>query len=731
MPSSSFNLRGLSISQIQKFIPKRWKEPILEAKTNCGDSMIDSLLKSIKNFVSQSQLSKAFETFSLIRIHASSTSAYELILHPVSLLLLSCTNRKLLAQGKQLHAQVVVLGFEKQPVVVPKLVTFYSSFNLLVYAHVITERSNILHPLPWNLLISAYVRNGRPADALSAYKQMRRKGVRADNFTYPSVLKACGENLDIDFGREVHKSIDASPLAWSLVVHNALVYMYRKFGLMDVARYLFDKMPERDAVSWNTMISGYASWAMWKEAIELFENMQRQDVEVINIVTWNTVAGGCIRTGNFRGALELLSRMRASGVHLDSVALIIGLGACSHIGAIKLGKEIHGFAICSGIYENEKVKNALITMYSRCKDLEHAYVIFQLIEEKSIITWNSMLSGFTHMDRAEEASFLFREMLFSGTEPNYITIASILSLCARVANLQHGKEFHCYITKREGFEDYLLLWNAIVDMYARSGKVLEAKKLFDSLTKRDEVTYTCMIAGYGIQGEGHAALKLFEEMTRLQIKPDHVTMVAVLSACSHSGLVIQGKMLFEKMLSVYGITPRLEHYACMVDLFGRAGLIEKSMEIITKMPYKPTAAMWATLIGACRIHGNTDIGEWAAENLLKMRPDNSGYYVLIANMHAASGSWNKLAEVRTSMRNLGVRKEPGYAQVDVGNGVSPFLVGDTSNPQSNEIYDLLDGLSELMKNDGYIAVEGLGSEEDVSEEEIETNSFHSCNVARN
>ncbi|PON99245.1 Tetratricopeptide-like helical domain containing protein [Trema orientale] len=721
MPSSSsrFKLRGLSISQIQRYIPKKWKERqcdkfVSETTTSCDVSMVDSLLTSIKNFTSQGNLSKAFKIFSQIQIHASSTGSYDIILQPISSLLPSCTNLRSLSEGKQLHAHIIVLGFEQYPVLVPKLVTLYSAFNLLADAHVFTENSNILHPLPWNLLIFSYVKNGLFGEALSAYKQMVNRGIRPDNFTYPAVLRACGEKLDLAFGREVHKSIEHSPLQWSLFVHNALVAMYGRFGLMDVARHLFDKMPERDAVSWNAMISGYASRGMWKEAFELFESMRVESNEV-NLITWNTIAGGCLRTGNFMGALELLSQMRACGIQLDSVGLIIGLSACSHIGVIKLGKEIHGFAIRSGIYGFEKFKNALITMYSRCEDLRHAYTMFQLIEEKNIITWNSMLSGYTHMDRAEEASFLFREMLLSGVEPNYVTIASILPLCARVANLQHGKEFHCYITKREDFKKYLLLWNAIVDMYARSGKIFEAKRVFDSLTKRDEVTYTSMIAGYGMQGEGQAALELFEEMNRLGIKPDHVTMVAVLSACSHSGLVRHGKILFEKMSSVYHITPRLEHYACMVDLFGRAGLIEKAKETITRMPYKPTTAMWATLIGACRIHGNPEMGEWAAEKLLETRPENSGYYVLIANMYADTGSWNKLARVRTFMRDLGVRKSPGCAWVDVGNGFSSFLVGDTSNPHAPDVYRLLDGLSELMKDDGYTTTEDFGPSEDVFE----------------
>lgn len=690
-------------------------ESILERGTSCNESMINSHFTYLKDFVSQGNLLKAFKTYSLIQLHASSTASFDLILHSISSLLLSCTNLKSLSQGKQLHAHIIASGIEQHPVLVPKLVTFYSSFNLLIEAHSITQSSSTLHPLPWNLLISSYVRNGLFGEALAAYKEMVDKEVRPDNYTYPSVLKACGEKLDFTFGREIHNSINSGTSGGDLFVHNALVCMYARFGEVDVARHLFDKMPEKDAVSWNTMISAYAARGMWEEAFKLFESMRITSTEV-NIITWNTIAGGCLRTGDYKGVLDLLSQMRSCGIYLDSVAMVIGLRACSFIGVIKLGKEFHGSAIrtsCDGFIS---VKNTLITMYSRCKDLRHAHIMFRSIENKSIVTWNSMLSGYCHMHRSEEGTFLFREMLLSGIEPNYVTIASILPLCARVANLQHGKEFHCYITKHEGFQDCLLLWNALVDMYARSGKMLEAKRVFDSLSKRDEVTYTSLIAGHGMKGEGQAALEVFEEMKRSEAKPDHITMIAVLSACSHSGLVIQGQRLFEMMRCVYGLPPHLEHYACMVDLFGRAGMLIKAREMITKMPYKPTPAMWATLVGACRVYGNTKMGEWAAEKLLEMRPENSGYYVLVANMYAAAGCWKKLAKVRTSMRDLGVRKDPGCAWVDVGMGFCPFVVGDMSNPHTQEIYALLDGLTELMKDMGYAANVNFPSEDEIIEE---------------
>lgn len=720
MPSSTlFSVsRSQFLSQVQKFIPKSWKQPTcqVDEQTIPGyASMIGSLHASLREFVRQNQLSNAFKVFYQIQSHASSSNSFDLVLHPINSLLLSCINLKSLPQGKQLHAQIISLGFDQQPIVVPRLITFYANVNLLADAHIAIENTCCLDPLPWNLLISFYVRNELFSEAISVYKKMMNKQVKPDNFTYPSVLKACAEVSDCVSGMEVHESIKASSLEWCLVVHNALISMYGRFGKVEAARGLFNSMPNRDSISWNTMIGIYASRNMWGEAFQLFESMCKEDIEV-GIITWNTIAGACLRTTNFRRSLLLISQMRTSVCHLDSVAMVIGLNACSHIGALKLGKEIHGHAVrtCSDVFEN--IKNTLITMYSRCRDLRHAYMVFHKIEGKGVITWNAMLSGYANADQYEEVCFLFREMFCEGVEPSYVTIASILPLCARIANLQHGKEFHCYIMKREDFKDLLLLWNALVDMYARSGKLLEARRLFDSLNARDEVTYTSMIAGYGMKGDGETALELFEDMGRVGITPDKITMIAVLSACSHSGLLAQGELLFSKMTDVFGVSPCLEHYACMVDLFGRAGLLNKAKQIITGMPYKPTAAMWATLLGACKTHGNTEMGEWAAGKLLEMKPDHSGYYVLIANMYAAAGCWSKLAYVRTCMRNLGVRKAPGCTWVAVGNEFAPFLVGDTSNPHASVIYPLMSGLNELMKDAGYVRSEDFASSEEDFEE---------------
>lgn len=674
--------------------------------------MVEGFQTTLKYFASQGHLTKAFRIFRIIQHHALASASCDFVEDSLSCLLFSCTERKLVIEGKQLHAQVITWGLQHNHVLVPKLVSHYAAFNSLDDAHLVATNTSSQNPLQWNVLISSYVKRGHFEEAILAYKHMCQKQIKPDNFTYPTILKACAELSNLDFGKEVHMSIDASSLSTDLFVQNALISMYGKCGDLDTARSIFNGMLIKDEISWNSMISEYASKDMWNEAFMLFESMQEAGIQS-NVITWNTIAGGCLRTGNFKGALELVGQMRVSLCHLDPVALIIALGASSHLCSLKLGKEIHGLAVRNSSIDYVNLKNALITLYSRCGDLTHAYTIFRSIEAKSIISWNSIISGFAQWDRSEEATFLFRELFHMDFKPNYVTLAGILPLCARVANLKHGKELHCYIAKRAEFWGCLLLWNSLIDTYARSGKVLVARRLFDLLDERDAVTYTSMISGYGVQGDGKVALNLFEEMIRSHIKPDAVAMVSVLSACSHSGLVNHGQSLFEKMQTVYGISPKLEHFSCMVDLYGRAGLLNKATEILLSMPCKPTPELWATLIGACLVHGNKDIGEWAAGKLLELKPQHSGHYVLIANMYAAAGCWSKLVEVRSFMRDLGVRKEPGCAWVDIGAGVSPFLVDDTSNSQSAEIFLLLRGLTKQMKDVDYAACTDYAADKEI------------------
>ncbi|XP_020081021.1 pentatricopeptide repeat-containing protein At1g71490-like [Ananas comosus] len=634
-----------------------------------------------------------------------------LLLHPISSLLHCASAINALPEGLQLHALALSLGLHPHPSLVPRLTAFYAAHGLLSSAHAVAASASATgYVLPWNLLISSYLRHGLSSHALAAFNEMLRRGVSPDRFTYPSALRACAELSDLESGREIHRRIEVegdAHLGVNVFAHNALIAMYAKCGDLGAARKVFDEMPQRDIVSWNTIISAYAADATWHEAFALFDRMRTLGLE-LNSVTWNTIASGYIHTGDFARALRLISQMMFSGSDLDFVTFVIGLNACSRAGSLRSGRELHGAAIrarCDGL---ETVRNALITMYSRCGDPDQAHVLFRFSGPRGLVTWNAMIAAFAVADRAEGAASVFAELARSGLRPNYVTVVTYLALCARVANLQHGRELHCYIVKEEGFEGYRLLWNSLVDMYAKSGRISTARRVFNAMNNRDEVSYTSLIAGYGIQGEGPAALGLFDEMVERNIRPDHVSLVAVLSACSHSGLVSDGEKLFRRMVEEYKIRPRMEHYSCMVDLFARAGLLKKAEAMLEQAPLLPTAAMWAALVAASQVYGDAEIGLKAANRLLEMGTENSGHYILIANLYAARGCWEELAKVRMRMRDMGVRKAPGLAWADIGNGFHPFAVGDRSNPLAPEIYEVLDELSEQMRDVGRDGDDFLG-----------------------
>ncbi|XP_072974445.1 pentatricopeptide repeat-containing protein At1g71490 isoform X1 [Typha angustifolia] len=696
--------------RIQRCIPTSWKKPTIRApipspwkkkkkKKSSEDPLnhlLFSLVDSIKSLSSLGHLSEAFTTYSLLRLHSPPLAL--VLLRSVSCLLHCSTSQRALLAGEQLHAHIVSLGFQDHPFLVPKLTSFYAALDLLVEARAVVEGAKKLQTLPWNLLIWAYIRNGLWQDAIFSYKRMVELGVWVNKFTYPSVLRACGEIFELDLGREVHRRIGESVLEWDLCVWNSLVGMYAKCNELDTARKLFDGMVERDVITWNSMISGYALKGMWEEAFELLQLMP--ETSGVNTVTWNAVLVGNLQMGNYVEVIRLISQMGKGDSMIDFVTLVIGLKACSKVKNEKVGKEIHGLSTRLHCDRLENIINALITMYFRCRNTADAYILFRMSTIRSVVTWNSMLAGYRHMDQTEEASLIFREMIGSGVQPNYVTVLTMISLSARIANLQHGRELHCYIIKQR-LEGYELVQNSLVDMYSKSGRISSAHRVFDTIRYHDKIPYTSLILGYGIQGEGTNSLKLFNEMISRGIEPDHITMVAILSACSHSGLVVEGQILFDKMVAVHGIIPRLEHFSCMVDLYSQAGLLRTAEEIIDRMPLQPSAAMLATLIEACRIHGNINIGERAAKKLLEMRSDNPSHYVVIQNMYASARCWQELAMVRSLMIKMGLRKGPSHSWLHLGYDLYPFQLEDNLKQQEHIIFMLLEGLSDHMRDVGF------------------------------
>ncbi|KAG6503371.1 pentatricopeptide repeat-containing protein At1g71490-like [Zingiber officinale] len=583
---------------------------------------LPDLVDSIRFASSIGHLSDAFSAFSLLR-RLYPTSCLVLLPCPLSFLLSCSAARSALSQGQQLHALALALGFQDHFFILPKLITFYAACGFLSEARNVADSSKNQFRA-WNFLVSVHAGCCAWEGAIFTYKQMIDRGIFVGKYAFSTVFRACGEVGNLGLAMVVHARMAASEVELDLCTWNSLVAMYARCGAVKEARKVFDAMPMRDIISWNTMISGYVSAGMLEEAIELLPSMQ--EGPGFNTVTCNAIVSGTLRLQHNYEALRLISRMKISGPAMDHVTLVNGLKACSRLNSMKIGKEIHGVALRTHCYGVENIINTLITMYSRCKNMSYAYSIFRTSGIRSLITWNAMITGNLHAEKTEEAYLLFHDMIGSGMQPNDVTIIVMLSLCTRVMNLNHGKELHCYMVK-EGFPDHLVLSNCLIGLYSKSRRMALAQRLFDVMKVHDVITYTILIAGYGMLGEGITSLKLFNEMIRSGVQPDHVTMVAILSACSHSGLVNEGLSLFDYMNTGYGIAPRVEHWSCMVDLYCRAGLLKRAEELIIHMPVEPTGAMLATLVGACRVHRNKEVGEWAVMRLYKMSNRSLSHHI--------------------------------------------------------------------------------------------------------
>eukprot|EP01018_Ginkgo_biloba_P019437 Gb_16587 [translate_table: standard] len=489
---------------------------------------------------------------------------------------------------------------------------------------------------------------------------MQRTGIRPDQFTFSSVLPACGHLATLKDGKEIHQSIIKSGFEYDVVVGSALVDMYVKCRKIEDARHVFDEIPQRNVVSWNTIIAGYAQSRLLDESLNLFQQMPERDV-----VSWNVIIAGYAQNGHVDEAVKLFEKMPKRDV-VAWTSVIAGYAQDGLLDeALKLFQKMPERNVVSW--------NAMIAGYAKSGYVDKALKLFQKMPERNVVSWNAIIAGYAQNGYFRETLKFYRQMQLTGVKPDSDTFASILPACANSVALEHGKKVHEDIIRR-GFQSDVFVGSALVDMYAKCGSIENARHVFDKMPKRNVVSWTAMIAGYAMHGYGKEALQLFEHMRYSGTNPDHVTFVGVLSACCHAGLLDKGWQYFNIMSRDYNITPTVKHYCCMVDLLGRAGHLDEAQRFINKMPIKPDAAVWVSLLGACKIHTNIERGEHAAECLFELNPKNAANYVLLSNVYAAAGRWNDIENVRHLMKDVGVKKKPGCSWIEVNNKVYAFLV---------------------------------------------------------
>lgn len=520
----------------------------------------------------------------------------------------------------------------------------------------------------WNTMIGGYVQNHRPVEAIELFIQaLELDEIVFDDVTFLSALSAVSHLQELDLGQQLHAYIIKNFVALPVIVLNAVIVMYSRCNSIHTSFKVFEKMQERDVVSWNTMISAFVQNGLDDEGLMLVYEMQKQ------------------------------------GFMIDSVTVTALLSAASNLRNQDVGKQTHAFLLRHGIHF-EGMESYLIDMYAKSGLIKTARQIFEKNDsgDRDQATWNAMIAGYTQNGLLEEAFVAFRQMLEHNVTPNVVTIASVLPACNPMGNIELGKQLHGF-SIRYLLDQNVFVGTSLIDMYSKSGVINYAANVFAKIPEKNSVTYTTMILGYGQHGMSERALSLFRSMKGCGIEPDAITFVAVLSACSYAGLVDEGLQIFDLMQQEYKIQPSTEHYCCVADMLGRVGKVVEAYEFVKELGEEGNVLeIWGSLLGSCRLHGHSELAEVVAKKLLEMDTRNSmpGYHVLLSNIYAEEGNWENVDKVRKEMRERGLRKEVGCSWIDVGGYVNRFASKDQEHPQSHKIYEMLERLAMEMRNAG-------------------------------
>lgn len=619
--------------------------------------------------------------------------------------------------GASIHALVYVNGFVSNVFVCNAVVAMYSRCGELDDARQMFDEMRergVCDIVSWNSIVSAYGRNEKAKEAVNMFCRMTNGCViRPDVVSLVNVLPSCASLGAIFQGKEVHCFAVRSGLFEDMFVGNALVDLYAKCGMMEEAKKVFERMEIKDVISWNTMVTGYSQTGGFNEALGLLQMMRAEKIQ-LDVVTWSAVIAGYAQKGHGYEALDVFRQMQLSGTEANVVTLVSVLSGCASIGALLQGKEIHTYVIkcILNVYQIDRendllVTTALIDMYAKCKSIIVARSIFDsvLLKDRTVATWTVMIGGYAQHGQADDGLELFSKMFQEDKagKPNAFTICCVLMACARLSALRLGRQIHAYVFRcPPEYASMVFVENCLIDMYSKCGDIDAARVVFVNMPKRNSVSWTSLLNGYGIHGRGEEALEVFDKMKVADVVPDGITSLVVLYACSHSGMVDQGVRYFNNMHAEFGVAPGLEHYACMVDLLGRAGRLDEAMKLIESMPMEPAPVVWVALLSGCRLHANVELGEYAARRLIELESENDGSYTLLSNIYASARRWKDVARVRSLMKHTGIKKRPGCSWIQGKKGTVTFYVGDRTHPEWERVYGLLSSLIERIKTMGYV-----------------------------
>lgn len=765
----------------------------------------------------------------------------------LGVLLQACGKQQDIQTGRKVHEMVTSsTRLKDDDILCTRLITMYSMCGYP------SDSCSVFHQLrskklyQWNVLMSGYTKNELWFDVICLFIElMTSTQERPDNFTFPCVIKACGGVLDVGLGEAIHGMASKMGLVSDVFVSNALIFMYGKFGLVEEAIKVFEHMPERNLVSWNSMISGFSANGYIEQSFDLFRNIFTGDEALVpdtttmvimlpicaaeeevkfgkiihglavklglanaltlnnslvdmyckvgyfadaqilfekceskNVVSWNSIIRGYSGGGDVRGTFHLMRRMQSTreyvkanevtllnvlpvcleeseqlivkelhgyslrnglefhqlltnafiaayakcGLHRYAELVFYGVAnktvsswnalisgyaqnedpskaltlssemmdsgllpdwftigsllfACSHLKLLHCGTLIHSFVLRNGLETDMSTRVSLISFYMNCGKPDMAQSLFDRIEDKNVVSWNVMIAGYLQNAVPNKAFCLFRDMVSCRYQPDEISVTSVLGACSTLSAIRLGKEVHCFALKTNLIEDSFVHCS-IIDMYAKSGFIGMSKYVFDHILLKDIASWTAIITGYAVHGLGMEAIELFQEMQKSGFNPASLTYVSILMACNHAGLIEEGQQYVREMQILHGLKPELEHYACVIDMLARAGQFDDALNLMAEMPMQPDTQIWCSLLNSCIVHAQLNLGKKCSKKLLELEPKRAEIYVLVSNFFARYGDWDSVRQLRQKMKELGLQKEIGCSQIEIGGKSYNFAVGN-------------------------------------------------------
>ncbi|XP_059657126.1 putative pentatricopeptide repeat-containing protein At5g37570 [Cornus florida] len=518
---------------------------------------------------------------------------------------------------EHIHTQIIQRGIEQDHIIISRFITLCNSLSSnIAYATSVFDRVIQPNIYLWNTLIKGYTEHSSLDGSVSIFVRMKRNGtVVPDKFTFPSLLKACSNELALKVGRAIHGSIVRHGTDGDVFVGSSLIDFYGKCREINCALKVFNAMSVRNVVSWTAMIVGFVNVGDLGQAKRLFDEMP-----IRNHASWNAMISAVVRSGDLRGAKKLFDEMPI--------------------------KNVVSFTV-------------MIDGYAKAGDMAMARFLFDQSPNIDIVAWSALISGYTQNGNPNEAVKLFVEMDSRNLKPDEYIMVNLMSACSQIGCLELAKWVDSYVSRSSINLRQAHVSTTLLDMNAKCGNMERATILFEQMPKRDLVSYCSMIQGLSIHGHGVQAVGLFARMLNEGLTPDDVAFTVILTACSHAGLVEEGCRYFDSMIHDYSLVPSPDHYGCIIDLLARSGNVKAAYELIKSMPVAPHAGAWGALLGACKLHCNVELGEEIANHLFQLEPCNAGNYVLLSDIYAAADRWLDVSLLRNRMKERGIRKIPG------------------------------------------------------------------------